>query len=609
MLTIMKKMTFLACAAVLTSAIALTSCKSEEPNGNPQYEGEVVKTEFAISLPGQAAGNGALRMPSATVQTEGFGSFQGMKGITLIPFINLPGGTPATPITTASTRLGANIHLGDLSKGDITKSAGTDAKNSKAKVYSNVSIPLTTGSFLFYAYSARNTSNKFSDGSLQADTASAKQPADFAFCLEPIMSAADSTTFMDASHSGGKLLAYLTAVATADDGDANPVRYWYQYGTDSLAMKNLFDTLVTMHGLSSFEVERVMTDLYRSVLPLKNISPMAKAITDSIALAAYATVNMTDTTVHLNVATNFPGEYNLPNGCIDIAWNSGEHKFKVGSYTNMARPSSFVYPSQLWYFANSAIRTSNHSLATAYNNDNYWSDILELYNDARYVNPRTRSVAIEDTVQYAVARLDVRVKLNAGTLADNSLLVEGVATDVDCATAGGFPVKAVLVGGQKNVGFDFTQGTLAAGHATYGREYTVYDTVMSSATMKASSAGLSDVNSTLLLQTGSEDVNIALELLNNTGVDFYGVGGQLIPKGSKFYVVGKLQSANRNAGASGGHASIVFEKDYTTTANLTLKSLKNAYNTIPDLRSPKLELGFAVDLSWQAGNVYDVDIE
>ena len=55
---------------------------------------------------------------------------------------------------------------------------------------------------------------------------------------------------------------------------------------------------------------------------------------------------------------------------------------------------------------------------------------------------------------------------------------------------------------------------------------------------------------------------------------------------------------------TGGH---VFKQDFTTTAKLTLKDLKTAYNTIPDLRTPQLELGFSVDLTWQNGHLYKVD--
>ena len=53
----------------------------------------------------------------------------------------------------------------------------------------------------------------------------------------------------------------------------------------------------------------------------------------------------------------------------------------------------------------------------------------------------------------------------------------------------------------------------------------------------------------------------------------------------------------------------VFVQDFTTTANFTIKSLKNAYVTIPDLRATKLQLGLSVDLTWQSGLTYNVTID
>ena len=91
---------------------------------------------------------------------------------------------------------------------------------------------------------------------------------------------------------------------------------------------------------------------------------------------------------------------------------------------------------------------------------------------------------------------------------------------------------------------------------------------------------------------------------NTTGVDFYGQSGKLIPKNGKFYVIAELAAASASE-----TESKVFKQDYKTTAKLTLKSLKSAYNTIPDLRTPQLEIGFAVDLTWQSGHEYTIEIE
>ena len=103
-----------------------------------------------------------------------------------------------------------------------------------------------------------------------------------------------------------------------------------------------------------------------------------------------------------------------------------------------------------------------------------------------------------------------------------------------------------------------------------------------------------------------DKVNIAIELVNNTGKNFEGADG-IIYAGSKFYLVAPL-NPNGTSVTNDDNKS-VFMKDYKTTATLTISSLKNAYNGIPDLRSTSLQFGLAVNLEWQTGLSFDVSIE
>ena len=64
------------------------------------------------------------------------------------------------------------------------------------------------------------------------------------------------------------------------------------------------------------------------------------------------------------------------------------------------------------------------------------------------------------------------------------------------------------------------------------------------------------------------------------------------------------RAAQFNASALGR----VFIQDYVTTANFNIKDLKNAYNCIPDLRTSGINVGLAVDLSWQTGITFDVEL-
>ncbi len=78
----MKKMTFLACAAMLASTVAFTGCKGDK--NEPKANAPQIQTDIAISLPGQV-GAPTHHMPGATPQLNGHTDFgtNGMNGITL----------------------------------------------------------------------------------------------------------------------------------------------------------------------------------------------------------------------------------------------------------------------------------------------------------------------------------------------------------------------------------------------------------------------------------------------------------------------------------------------------------------------------------------------
>lgn len=119
----------------------------------------------------------------------------------------------------------------------------------------------------------------------------------------------------------------------------------------------------------------------------------------------------------------------------------------------------------------------------------------------------------------------------------------------------------------------------------------------------------SSPNYTLVLDnkdaSGSSQSNVfvTVELENNSGVAFYGAE-DIIPANSKFYLVGELKLGG-NTTETVDH---VFVKDHTTVANFTIKDLKKAYNHIPDMRTSKINVGLAVDLSWQEGITFNVDL-
>ena len=585
MFKFMKKMTFMACAALLASAIAFTGCQSDQ---NTPEKVQGINTDIAISLPGQVGG-GAHRMPGVNVQRDGQTDFghNGMTGITLVPF------GPSALVTTSSTRLGNNITLADLTA--TNSNDYSQSPNGRVRVYEGKTVPMGTSAFLFYGVSKADTTGlRFNAGSLTASLSG--EPSTFTFSLTPIFSG-DITS--NAAYKG--LIAYLNSVANASDG----TKAWKNYtATDNEGMQLLFTTFSQAHVLNSFGIQFMMTSLYKSLMD--NTSAIATAIKDSIAAAAYATVDGSGNVTLVSGLQNFPNSIKLPEGAVAVAYSTTDKKFdgngahQYGSL-NPAELGRYVYPSQLWYTANTKIKTSQKSKINEYTGAKSWKEILSKYEkDNGSVNATTRSVALKDTIQYAVARLDVYVKIKAGTTLDDNDSVPAkshVTTPDD-----GYPVTAVLVGGQKNVGFDFTQASYA-GIAT-ATTYTIYDTVM---TANHAAYGTTDhvfQNSTLVLETpANENEFIAIEFTNTSTKDFYGVGHDVIPVGGKFYLVGQLTAEDATQ-----TDKKVFKQDYTTVVKVAIKDLKNAYSTVPNLKAPELELGLSVDLEWRNGHEYSLEL-
>ena len=73
---------------------------------------------------------------------------------------------------------------------------------------------------------------------------------------------------------------------------------------------------------------------------------------------------------------DFPTNLNLPEGSVQLSYNSTLFAYANGSYnnnitgTNIPDLSAYVYPAALWYFANSAIKCSNSTQTADYVNEN-----------------------------------------------------------------------------------------------------------------------------------------------------------------------------------------------------------------------------------------------
>ena len=341
--------------------------------------------------------------------------------------------------------------------------------------------------------------------------------------------------------------------------------------------------------------------------------------------------------------SNFPCHQGLPEGAALLTLNGSSFSYNntpvIGSEDNKINISKITYPLPIVYFDNTPARANNAEISSSdwQKSTSDW-DTYNWTDWDNVVSATTRSIALQNNINYGVAGLKTVVKCEAAALEDNrhahnsDLGNQSISVPTD-----GFEVTGILIGGQPNtVNWQFINTSTDAD----SRKYVVYDKVTNGVKAKASSSSYStDAIYTLvfdnwILGNTQEKVTFALELQNGD-VEFYGQEG-VIAAGQKFYLIGQLDPSQPAAGSAitwptypetytGGSGTLpqsykdrfpvkaninrVFVQDFTTLAQVNIKSLKNAYVTIPDLRATQLQLGLSVDLSWRTGLTYDVTID
>lgn len=576
----------LGAATLLLSTAGFTACSSEDTFTGGSFSGESVKTQFAINVP--AVGKSDARMGEDIVQGQSDVVFRGMSNIRLVPFELGSNPSSVTEPLTGSESLYYNaIELGAIGSSDLTSTA-------KYKVYNDVELPIGVNAFLFYG-EATDKSGDASDktnGALVPSYSTqgleaGKTLADVHFDLKGILVGDDYKT----TQTG--LLAILDGIAKTED---------WKDATGTL--QPYYTSFIGMKAGSANNILLAVQDLYNAV--------KGDVLTDESGLKAKIATKIEEyfepkgssvpytLTYKTTSLAQYPAGIGLPDGAVQVAWNTDRFEYTSnvnydgGTSMNVSGLDKYVYPASLYYWDNTSLKTSTELESGNYG-ANEWSTIINTLYSEWAVTASTQSVALAKAINYAVGRLDVYAAFAAGEIYDaNPSGQQPVRIPDD-----GFTLTGVLIGGQKNVGWNFTP------LESDGTEKTIYD-----AAVDAGAAGTEGVtrtsglkNRTLVLETagnGGEKVNFALEFTNNSSQAFYGKDG-LVPVGGKFYLVGQLN-------ADGSHAK-VFEKDHYTKATVTINSLKNAYNCIPDLRSPKLELGLSVDLTWVEGLSQDVTIQ
>lgn len=634
---------------VLNGAIALLStagfvaCSSSDDVTdapvNPTYDGKSVKTQFAINVADNTPKN-STRMSDVNTQQTGYLS---MANIYLLPIKT----TVSQPID-ANTEVLSLIPLKDPNNVSATRSS---------HIYSDVNVPVGANNFLFYSTRkdlGTDMDKKFKTGSITGILidATTTVPAvdntgDITFALEEILDATNNSSLTTVE---GYFEAYLKNIKDADGWSTqsdNDLATLYTQFTN-------FDTEI--RAGSAFAVLKLVSELYDKVKPISdNGTDPQKTIAQNIVNAITATTGNVTVEVNSNKTdenpysltystsdkniTNFPAAQGLPEGAAQLTTTSGDFKYKnQASIGGVGTDPAFniynlTYPAPITYFDNTPLKATNKEIQanewqTSASDWDSWDDWAN-WGDA--ILSTSRSVALKNNINYGVACLETTFKCStAGTLEDNkAAIIPGQDNQTITVPTAGFPVTGILIGGQpKKVNWQYISTSDQA--ADY--DYVAYDRDLTD--IYAVKTGNPVSNYTLVLDnftgasTGQPKVNVAVELVN-TAEDFYGKDG-LIAKGQKFYLIATLDPSegtevkwpsydgtNTNFDLNDSYKdrypvqngkNRVFVQDFTTKADFTINTLKNAYVTLPDLRASLLQLGLSVDLTWQTGMTFDVPL-
>ena len=311
--------------------------------------------------------------------------------------------------------------------------------------------------------------------------------------------------------------------------------------------------------------------------------------------------------------------------------------------------NNYRYPAELMYYTNSSLRVSDNAVETntypltpaGWNNDNFWSQ--DVWTNNGQVQSTTRAVAVSKPINYGTALMKSVVGYSDSQVEDNNHGVHPSETNniIEVESGNKFEVTGIMIGGVcDEVGYDF----LPIGSF----DKMIYDKLESKSfyipVFQEGEGRLSNpvytltwdnYNRALEGDDGQTKVYVALEVVNRTGRDIWGELN-LIRNGGTFYLVGELNphatgvDANLrdeqgnikltrpdffyppfdpNTGAT-RNVPRVFMQDYMTSVvfNFTRNSLQHAYITMPDLRSGQVSLGLSVDIKWEEGMEFSVNL-
>lgn len=316
--------------------------------------------------------------------------------------------------------------------------------------------------------------------------------------------------------------------------------------------------------------------------------------------------------------SGFPVSDNLPDGICYIRYDETSKSFSLvtGDDLNVMVPpahyTSVVFPPELWYYANSTIKTTEYLevddayMKNLFSTSTDWDAVLA---DRHFTQNKVRKgmtgLLVEKPLNYAVGRLDITVKGGATPMQD------GAGNNFDMPndnTNEKFPLTGVLVTKQHPVGYNFQPNST--------ERFMVYDRVVDDDIYIRYNTAMG-TSHTLVLPSNDaskdedvEKVTFILEFQNNSGVEMRGAPireGEAhcrIPAGAKFYLIGEIDPStvaegDRPLKEDGTRSRAVFMSDHITKVNVTVKNFKDAYNIVPDLTDAMMTVSLNIQMNWE----------
>lgn len=638
----------------------LTACSSSDDIQAGEADVPTVKARYSFALPKRIVGkqSAKTRMDGDVVQEDATSeTFRGIGDIRLMCFSETP--------QKNSQKLGSIIELNTKKSTELDNTAEQDFSATQ-----EIRIPVGTNHFAFYAHAADDRAmtheDKMKYGVIERVGVGKNDYTgnqDIRFRPVPICTTAEP---LGGSAKGQALLNLLNELVAVTVNDVpEPNDKWAT--ANNLYLNEAYQQLTALQTLSSFNVQ-VMLGKLKKLISQEAVDAQGKELVAAIKAKILSYCEEQETGADPDVLTlkadyqGFPDDIHLPAGVARVKWDSQQQQFVVpapndfdyGKQLAVPSQTDFCYPMNLQYQIFSDIVASDslvdleevaQETATipgqgqgsdpqqgsegdeGQTSAKTWKDLLDTaYEDeskSDKVKETTQSVAMIKQVEYAVGRLALRARINTGNIYD----AKGKRVDV----SNGFTLKGYIVGGQREVDYNFQTVEGSKSYAIYDTDLAGAATTGAQHLRQGSGEGFwTQPNYILGLGTPrNEPVYLAMELVNDSE-DFWGADG-LIVHGATFYLVAALNPAD-GTNYSTGSLDQIFSKDTATQVALSvmngwqdkdgdgvpdpdldtktgqpkpLNGLATATYGMPSVEIPHPTVGLSVNLNWGEGLYFD----